>query len=41
MVEFIYNNAKHKSIGRIPFKAETRYNPNIYRLRRKNKINNK
>ena len=41
MVEFVYNSAKHESIGKTPFEAEIRYNPSIYRPRRENKINNK
>ena len=40
MVEYIYNNAKHESIGITPFEAEYRLNPNIYRLRKKDKANN-
>ena len=41
MVEFIYNSAKYKSIGKTLFKAKIRYNPSIYRLRRESKVNNK
>ena len=41
MAEYIYNSAKHKSIGKILFKAEIRYNPSIYKLRKESKINNK
>ena len=41
MVEYVYNNTKYKSIGIILFEAEYRLNPNIYRLRRENKGDNK
>ena len=41
MAEYVYNNAKYESIGIILFEAEYGLNPNIYKLRRKDKANNK
>ena len=41
MVEYVYNNAKHESIGMTSFEAEYGLNPSIYRLRRKDKADNK
>ena len=41
MIEYVYNNIKHESIGMILFEAEYRLNPNIYRLRKEDKTNNK
>ena len=41
MVEYVYNNAKYESTGIILFEAKYGLNPSIYRLRRKDKADNK
>ena len=41
MVEYAYNNTKYELTGIILFEAEYGYNPDIYRLRKKEKVNNK
>ena len=41
MVEYVYNNTKHEFIGIILFETKYGYNPNIYRLRKENKADNK
>ena len=41
MVKYVYNNTKYESTGITLFEVEYGLNPNIYRLRKKDRVDNK